>query len=137
VLRGAIDNVPRFALRDGVVRTENGDGDFVRPGVFLLLRPWPSKWLWLGLGGTTGEDLAKPDQFVGLVARLGGSLAKRSFTVGVGYIRSAVASSLDGVSDGQPLPAGVDDLQKITVLKYKGGIGLLLSLSGLELKGKE
>jgi hypothetical protein len=104
------------------------------------LRPWGAGklgWLWLGFGVSTGKDLKDPDLFVGPVVRTRGKLVGSYITIGAGYIRSAVPTGLSSGAVGQKLPPNVSNLESVVVRSYKGGFGLLLSLSGLELKGKD
>jgi hypothetical protein len=138
LIAGFVSQVPRFSLADDKIAADSSDGDFFRPGAFLMLRPWSPSWLWVTIGATTGKTLTQPDLFAGLSIRsnLGGLTKGFSAIIGAGYLRTAATSGLTTGRVGEPLPAGVSDLEKIVKRSYRGAFGLFLSVSGLELKKK-
>lgn len=135
LLYGNLDNVPSFSLqKDSVVAKNVGNVNVWRPSLFLMLRPWNNPYLWATAGVGTGKDLTMPDQFYGLVTRLGGDLTSHLVTFGLGAIRSAVPSDLKTGSVGQRLPSDVPKLEDNIAYQYKWGVGVVFSLAGLELK---
>lgn len=138
LLGGFLSNAQTFSLVNDQIVVDSSDADFFRPGAFLMLRPWSPTWLWATVGLTTGKTITQPDLFMGISVKtnLGGLTKGFSATVGAGYIRTAAVGGLSAGSVGEGLPAGVEDLEKIVKRSYRSAFGILLSVSGIELKQK-
>ncbi|MDB5339329.1 MAG: hypothetical protein JWN70_4948, partial [Planctomycetaceae bacterium] len=135
ILFGFVNNAVEYSLKDTLVRADTGDGRIAHPGIFLLVRPWNAPMVWASLGVSTGTELKKPDFFAGFVARVGGDVATRLITIGVGGLFSAIPSGLNGgASVGHKLPGNVEHLDDVVNRTYRAGFGVMLSISGLELK---
>ncbi len=136
LLYGSVSDVPTFALQaDSVVSRSDGSMNIWHPGIFLLLRPFESRRIWASVGVSTAKDLTKPDQFYGFVTRLGGDLQTHQVTIGIGAIQTAVPSALKVGRVGEKLPSNIPRLEDNITYNYRWGIGVMFSLSGLELKG--
>ncbi len=128
-------NLPRktFAIQNGVIAEGRDSSVDRKVGVLALGRLWPVSWLWTAIGVSKGKD-PSPDVFLGFVARSGWKLTGVHVGLGVGLMLANVPVGLGSDAKvGSALPAKVENLDKIIIRDYRPGVGVTLSLTGLQL----